>query len=94
MCQAVAALSRDGLRLFASTSTTAGPGVVIDTHTLAVLQTPSFPEPAAQLVPAPDGHGMWLIAESGNVYRLDEQTGNVVEQVDLPIRLRRIITGP
>lgn len=90
----VAALSRDGSRLFASTSSKAGTGAVIDTHTLAVLHTPSFPEPAEQLVPAPDGQGMWLVADSGKVYRLDDQTGQVLEQVPLPFRLRRVITPP
>lgn len=88
------ALSRDRARLFASTSTKVGAGAVIDAQTLTVLHTLTFPEPAKQFVPAPDGHGMWLVAESGKVYRLDDQTGQVLEQVDLPFRLRRVITPP
>lgn len=89
------AFSRDGARLFAATSPGGEPGtaVVIDAQTLTILHTLTFPEPIGSFISAPDGRGMWLTTKNG-VLRLDDQTGQIIEQVSLPFRLSKLITPP
>jgi hypothetical protein len=37
---------------------------------------------------------MWFVGESGKVYRLDDQTGKLIEEVKLPFRLINLIREP
>ncbi|HLC21356.1 MAG TPA: hypothetical protein VJM10_04520 [Candidatus Methylomirabilis sp.] len=87
------ALSQDGTRFVAATGPDASTGVVIDTSTLGILHSVTFPEPARVFVPAPDGQGLWMVARSGKVYRLDDQTGQVLEPIPLPFPVYTIITS-
>jgi len=95
------AVSPDERRLLATTGVQkgkTGSGVIIEitsSHTPSeVMAYLNFPEPVDHFVPAPDGRGMWMVAKSGQVYRLDDQTGQVLEQVSLSFRLRKVITPP
>ncbi|MBI5378895.1 MAG: hypothetical protein HZA23_01925 [Nitrospirae bacterium] len=90
------ALTPDSQRLFAITSRGGDPGtaVVIDTQTLKVLHTLTFPEPIGHFLQAPDGRGMWLTYKDDIIYRLDERSGQILEQVSLPFRFSKIILPP
>lgn len=90
------ALSHDGARIFAATSPYPDPGtaVVLDTNTLTILHTLTFSDTVKHFVPAPDGQGMWMVTVGGEVYRLDDQTGQVLEPVPLPFRLGKLLTPP
>jgi hypothetical protein len=83
-------------------------GIIWDARTLQVLRRWTLPEPRsydcsqegtgsgliACFVPAPDGRGMWFFGQSGKVYRLDDHTGELVEQVKLPFHLVSLIREP
>ena len=87
--------SRDGSRLFAMSE---GDVILWDSGTLEELDRFDAPEPPGEtdrcFYPAPDGHGMWFAGQSGKVYRLDDQTGHVIEEVKLPFRLLTLIHEP
>jgi hypothetical protein len=83
--------SRDGSRLFAISE---GDITMWDSQTLQELARFEAPESPAEtecLYAAPDGHGMWFISKAGTVYRLDGQTGKVIETVKLYLRLFSLI---
>ena len=76
-----------------------GDVILWDSNTLEELDRFDAPEPPRQVTsscfyPAPDGHGLWFTGESGKVYRLDDHTGHVIEQVKLPFRLFTLIQEP
>jgi hypothetical protein len=89
-----ATLSKDGSRLFAVSKAGAdfSRGVLFYTATLEPLRRWTLPEEAGGadecFVPAPDGHGMWLFGQSG---RLDDHTGELIEEVKLPFHLVSLI---
>lgn len=101
--------SRNGSRLFAISDAprryhadSPARGILFDTETLRVLRRWDLPEPPLrnrELEPqcffqAPDGRGMWYLGESGKIYRLDEQSGELIEQVKLPFRIVNLIHEP
>lgn len=88
--------SFDDTRLFALSRDEV---IVWDTSTLKELGRFQVPGPAGKetnscLYPAPDGHGIWFVSESGKVYRLDDHTGHLMEEVKLPFRLLTLIQEP
>ncbi len=87
--------SRDGSRLFAMSE---GDVVLWDSNTLEELDRFDAPEPPGGkegcFYPAPDGRGMWFVGKSGKVYRLDDHTGHMIEEVKLPFRLINLIREP
>lgn len=79
-------LSHDGSRLFAMSE---GDITLWDSQTLQELARFEAPEPPAEtqcFYAAPDGRGMWFLSKTGTVYRLDDQTGKVIEKVRLALR--------
>jgi len=88
--------SLDYTRLFALSRDNV---VVWETSTLKELDRFQVPGPPGKetnscLYPAPDGHGIWFVSESGKVYRLDDHTGHLMEEVKLPFRLLTLIQEP
>lgn len=83
-------------------------GIIWDAKTLQVLRRWTLPEPrsydcslngtgsglVACFAPAPDGRGMWYFGKSGKVYRLDDRTGELLEEVKLPVHLISLIREP
>lgn len=82
--------------------------ILWDAKTLQVLRRWTLPEPGsydcstagtgggliACFAPAPDGHGMWFFGKSGKIYRLDDHTGDLIEEVKLPFHLISLIREP
>src|SRR5882762_6535048 len=62
------------------------------------LPCPTAPEPPDSgeecFFPAPDGRGMWFVGQSGNVYRLDDHTGKLIERVKLPFSVINLVREP
>lgn len=87
--------SRDGSRLFAMSE---GDVILWDSSTLEELDRFDAPEPPGGtegcFYPAPDGRGMWFVGKSSKVYRLDDHTGKLIEEVKLPFRLVNLIREP
>jgi outer membrane protein assembly factor BamB len=87
--------SRDGSRLFAMSE---GDVILWDSSTLEELDRFDAPEVARGtegcFYPAPDGRGMWFLGQSGKVYRLDDHTGKLLEEVKLPFHLISLIREP
>ena len=78
--------SHDGSRLFAMSE---GDITLWDSQTLQELARFKAPDPPSQtqcFYAAPDGYGMWFVSRTGTVYRLDGQSGKVIEKVRLPLR--------
>jgi len=83
-------------------------GILWDAGTLQVLHRWTLPEATsyscsengtgnglvACFAPAPDGRGMWYFGKSGKVYRLDDQSGQLIEEVKLPLHLISLIREP
>ena len=102
--------SRDGSRLFAISDAPSRyhdnvpiRGVLLDAETLTVLRRWDLPEPPCSIrgqteeqcfFQAPDGRGMWYVSQSGKVYRLDDHTGELLEEVKLPFHLISLIREP
>lgn len=85
--------SLDGSRLFAASK---GHVLIWNANTLEQLNSRDLPESPASngdecFYLAPDGHGMWYVGESGKVYRLDDHTGDLIEEVKLPFHLISLI---
>lgn len=79
-------LSPDGSRLFAMSERDI---VVWNSATLQEVARFEAPEPPAEtecFYAAPDGRGMWFLSSTGTVYRLDSQTGKVIEKFSLDLR--------
>ncbi len=87
--------SLDGSRLFAMSE---GDVILWDSSTLEEIDRFDAPEPPGGtegcFYPAPDGRGMWFVGKSGKVYRLDDHTGHLIEEVKLPFRLINLIREP
>jgi len=87
--------SRDGSRLFAMYEADV---ILWDSSTLEEVDRFDAPElPGGSqgcIYPAPDGRGMWFVGKSGKVYRLDDHTGHLIEEVKLPFRLINLIREP
>jgi hypothetical protein len=87
--------SRDGSHLFAISE---GDLILWDSSTLEELDRFAAPEPPDRtdrhIYPAPDGRGMWFVGKGGKVYRLDDHTGKVIEEVKLPFHLSTLIREP
>lgn len=87
--------SRDGSRLFAMSE---GDVILWDSSTLEEQDRFDAPEPPSGtdrcFYPAPDGRGMWFVGKSGKVYRLDDHTGKLIEEVKLPFHLIALIREP
>lgn len=88
--------SRDGSHLFAVSE---GDIVLWNADTLEELERFDAPEPPDSnsdecLHLAPDGHGLWYAGQSGKVYRLDDRTGKLIEEVKLPFHLISLIREP
>ena len=84
-------MSHEGSRLFAMSE---GDITLWDSQTLQELARFEAPEPPAEtrcFYAAPDGHGMWFVSRTGTVYRLDEQTGKIIEKVRLALRSLSLI---
>jgi hypothetical protein len=102
------ALSRDGSRLFAySTPPVRYRGdspvhaLLFEADNLNLVREEILPEPSSEwqsngecFAPAPDGRGMWFFGQSGKIYRLDEHTGELIEEVKLPFHLVSLIREP
>jgi hypothetical protein len=83
-------------------------GILWDARTLQVLRRWALPEPisydcsvdgtgsglVACFAPAPDGRGMWYFGKSGKIYRLDDHTGDLIEEVKLPFHFISLIREP
>jgi hypothetical protein len=91
--------SKDGSRLFAMSEDDA---IFWDSNTLEELNRWDLPEPpegygglgSQCFFPAPDGRGMWFLGKSGKVYRPDDHTGTLIEEVKFPFRLISLIREP
>ncbi len=87
--------SRDGSRLFAMSE---GDLILWDSSTLEEIDRFDAPEPSCGtegcFYPAPDGRGMWFVGKSGKLFRLDDHTGHLIEEVKLPFRLINLIREP
>jgi hypothetical protein len=72
--------------------------ILWDSSTLEELDRFDAPEVARGtegcFYPAPDGRGMWFLGQSGKVYRLDDHTGKLLEEVKLPFHLISLIREP
>ncbi len=75
-----------------------GDVILWDSNTLEELDRFDAPEPSCGtqgcFSPAPDGRGMWFVGKSGKVYRLDDHTGRLIEEVKLPFRIINLIREP
>jgi hypothetical protein len=83
-------------------------GVIWDSRTLQILRRWPLPEaPSTEcsrvgtgsgliacFAPAPDGRGMWYFGKSGKIYRLDDHTGDLIEEVKLPFHFISLIREP
>jgi outer membrane protein assembly factor BamB len=90
-------VSRDGSKLFVESKGGDKTGLLIfEAGTLKLLRRLALPESSGPegMLRAPDSRGIWYVGESGKVYRLDENTGDVVEQVKLPFHLLSVIREP
>jgi hypothetical protein len=90
-------VSRDGSKLFVESKGGEKTGLLIfEAGTLKLLRRLALPESSGPegMLRAPDSRGIWYVGESGKVYRLDENTGDVVEQVKLPFHLLSVIREP
>ena len=88
--------SRDGSRLFALSE---GDIVSWNADTLEELDRLDAPEPPDNNSDecfhlASDGQGLWYTGQSGKVYRLDDHTGKLIEEVKLPFHLISLIREP
>jgi hypothetical protein len=87
--------TRDGSRVFAMSDVDV---VVWDSSTLEEpnrLEAPEPPDSGEEcFFPAPDGRGMWFVGQSGNVYRLDDHTGKLIERVKLPFSVINLVREP
>jgi hypothetical protein len=87
--------SRDGSRLFAMSE---GDLILWDSSTLEEIDRFDAPEPSCGtegcFYPAPDGRGMWFVGKSRKLFRLDDHTGHLIEEVKLPFRLINLIREP
>jgi hypothetical protein len=92
-----------------SPNTAADSAILWDAKTLQVLRRWTLPEarsPACEqrdlggtdfadcFVVAPDGRGMWYFGKSGKIYRLDDRTGDLIEEVRLPFHFISLIREP
>lgn len=82
--------------------------VMWDANTLQMLHTWDLPErpsfecaahgkgsgSIACFAPAPDGRGVWFFGQSGKIYRLDDHTGELIDEVKLPFHLVSLIREP
>lgn len=90
------AASRDGSRVFALSE---GDIVLWNADTLEELDRVDAPEPPDSndddcFHAAPDGRGLWYVGQSAKVYRLDDRTGKLIDEVKLPFRLISLIREP
>lgn len=79
-------LSPDGSRLFAMSE---GDIILWNSETLQEVARFEAPEPPAEIecfYAAPDGRGMWFLSNTGTVYRLDSQTGKVIDKLTFALR--------
>ena len=88
--------SRDGSRLFAVSE---GDIVSWDANTFDELTRFAAPEPldgdgGECFHSAPDSRGTWYLGQNGKVYRLDDRTGKLIEEVKLPFHLISLIREP
>lgn len=92
-----------------SPKTPADSAILWDTKTLQVLRRWTLPESRSSACKqrdlggtdfancfalAPDGRGMWYFGKSGKIYRLDDRTGDLIEEVKLPFHFISLIREP
>jgi hypothetical protein len=88
--------SSDGSRLFAVTGKDIANWDASTLQELGRFGAPDPPETGVEecLVPAPDGRGLWYFGKSGKIYRLDDHTGSLVDEVKLPFHCISLIREP